>query len=129
MKTLPTNNHNQGIFSPKLGHFFPIFEKGQGRPPPLHKNYFCHHKKIKDLGNKADFKISLRNALTIPVYFALNKQEHIKSDFHKYIRQEYLPSTATSVSDINAKLVNLTTNKLTEAREELCKVIHLNNQT
>ena len=22
-------------FPPKLGHFFPIFEKGQGRPPPL----------------------------------------------------------------------------------------------
>ena len=33
MKTLPIDDHNQGIFSPKLGYFFPIFEKGQGRPP------------------------------------------------------------------------------------------------
>ena len=35
MKTLPIDDHNQGIFFHKLGHFFPIFEKGQGRPPPL----------------------------------------------------------------------------------------------
>ena len=34
MKTLPINNHSLGIFFQKLGHFFPIFEKGQGRPPP-----------------------------------------------------------------------------------------------
>ena len=34
MKTLPVDDHNQGIFFHKLGHFFPIFEKGQGRPPP-----------------------------------------------------------------------------------------------
>ena len=34
MKTLPIDDHSQGIFSHKLGHFFPIFEKGQGRPPP-----------------------------------------------------------------------------------------------
>ena len=34
MKTLPIDDHNQGIFSHKLGHFFPIFEKGQGTPPP-----------------------------------------------------------------------------------------------
>ena len=30
--------HNQGSFFPNLGHFFSIFEKGQGRPlppPPL----------------------------------------------------------------------------------------------
>ena len=33
MKTLPIDDHNQGIFFHKLGHFFPIFEKGQGRPP------------------------------------------------------------------------------------------------
>ena len=24
-----------GHFCPKLGNFFPIFEKGQGRPPPV----------------------------------------------------------------------------------------------
>ena len=37
MKTLPIDDHNQGIFFHKLGHFFPIFEKGHGRPhpPPL----------------------------------------------------------------------------------------------
>ena len=35
MKTLPIDDHKLGIFSHKLGHFFPIFEKGQGRPPPL----------------------------------------------------------------------------------------------
>ena len=35
MKNLPIYDHNQGIFSHKLGHFFPIFEKGQGRPNPL----------------------------------------------------------------------------------------------
>ena len=35
MKNLPVNDHNQGIFFHKLWHFFPIFEKGQGRPPPL----------------------------------------------------------------------------------------------
>ena len=38
MKTLPIDDHNQGIFFHKLGHFFPIFEKEQGRPippPPL----------------------------------------------------------------------------------------------
>ena len=34
MKTLPIDDHNQDIFLHKLGHFFPIFEKGQGRPPP-----------------------------------------------------------------------------------------------
>ena len=33
MRNLTQNDHNQGIF-PKLGHLFPIFEKGQGRPPP-----------------------------------------------------------------------------------------------
>ena len=35
MRNLTQNGHNQGIFFPKLGYFFPIFEKGQGRPPPL----------------------------------------------------------------------------------------------
>ena len=25
---------DSGHFFPKLGYFFPIFEKGQGRPPP-----------------------------------------------------------------------------------------------
>ena len=35
MKTLPIDDHNQGIFPQKLGHFFPIFEKEQGRPPPF----------------------------------------------------------------------------------------------
>ena len=35
MKTLPIDDHNQDIFSHKLGTFFPIFEKGQGRTPPL----------------------------------------------------------------------------------------------
>ena len=34
MKTLPIDDRNQAIFFLKLGHFFPIFEKGQGRPPP-----------------------------------------------------------------------------------------------
>ena len=34
MKTLPIDDHNQGIFSHELGHSFPIFEKRQGRPPP-----------------------------------------------------------------------------------------------
>ena len=33
MKTLLIDDHNQGIFSHKLGDFFPIFEKEQGRPP------------------------------------------------------------------------------------------------
>ena len=35
MKTLPIDDHNQGIFFHKLGHVFAVFEKGQGRPPPL----------------------------------------------------------------------------------------------
>ena len=35
MKTLPIDDHNQGIFFHNLGHFFPIFQKGQGTPPPL----------------------------------------------------------------------------------------------
>ena len=35
MKALPIDDHNQGIFFHKLGHFFPIFEKEQGRLPPL----------------------------------------------------------------------------------------------
>ena len=35
MRNLTQDGHNQGIFFPKFGHFFPIFEKGQGRPPPL----------------------------------------------------------------------------------------------
>ena len=30
---LTIDHHNPGNF-PKLGHFFPIFEKEQGRPPP-----------------------------------------------------------------------------------------------
>ena len=33
MRNLTQDGHNQGIFFPKLGHFFSIFEKGQGRPP------------------------------------------------------------------------------------------------
>ena len=35
MKTLPIDDHNQGIFFHNLGHFSPIFQKGQGTPPPL----------------------------------------------------------------------------------------------
>ena len=35
MKTLPIDDHNHGIFFHKLGHFFPIFQKGQRRPLPL----------------------------------------------------------------------------------------------
>ena len=35
MKTLPIDDHNQGIFSHKLGHFFLIFEKGRRDLPPL----------------------------------------------------------------------------------------------
>ena len=34
MKTLPIDDRNQAIFFLKLAHFFPVFEKGQGRPPP-----------------------------------------------------------------------------------------------
>ena len=34
MKTLPIDDQNQGILFDKLGHFYPIFEKGQGRSPP-----------------------------------------------------------------------------------------------
>ena len=34
MKILLIDDNNQGIFSHKSGHFFPICEKGQGRPPP-----------------------------------------------------------------------------------------------
>ena len=33
MRNLTQDGHNQGIFFPKLGHFFSIFEKEQGRPP------------------------------------------------------------------------------------------------
>ena len=32
---LSIDGHNQGIFSPKLEHFLPVFQKGQGRPLPL----------------------------------------------------------------------------------------------
>ena len=35
MKTLPIDDHNQGMFFHKLERFFPIFEKGQRRPTPL----------------------------------------------------------------------------------------------
>ena len=35
MKTLPIDDHNQGIFFHKLRHFFPIFEKGQERRSPV----------------------------------------------------------------------------------------------
>ena len=35
MRNSAQDGHNQGIFFPKLGHFFPIFEEGQGRPPAL----------------------------------------------------------------------------------------------
>ena len=35
MKALPIDDHNQGIFFLKLGHFFLIFEKEQRRLPPL----------------------------------------------------------------------------------------------
>ena len=35
MKTLRIDDHNQGIFFHKLGHFFPIFEKGPGGAAPL----------------------------------------------------------------------------------------------
>ena len=34
LEILPINDHNQGIFFPKLALFFPIFEKGHGRLPP-----------------------------------------------------------------------------------------------
>ena len=43
MKTLPIDEHNQGIFFHKLGHFFPIIEKGQGRPPPSPSSYAPEH--------------------------------------------------------------------------------------
>ena len=35
MRNLTQGGNNQDIFFPKLGHFFRISEKGQGRPPPL----------------------------------------------------------------------------------------------
>ena len=34
MRNLNQDNHDQCIFSTNLGQFFPIFEKGQVRPPP-----------------------------------------------------------------------------------------------
>ena len=34
MKTLPIDDHNKGDFFHKLGNFYSIFEKGQGRAPP-----------------------------------------------------------------------------------------------
>ena len=37
MKTLPIDDHNQGVFFHKLGHFFPIFQKGQRRPQSIDK--------------------------------------------------------------------------------------------
>ena len=46
MKTLPIDDHNQGIFSHKLGHFFPIFEEGQGRPPNCH---LCRRNKRREI--------------------------------------------------------------------------------
>ena len=33
MRSFAIDDHSQGIFSKNLGQFFPIFEKGQGRPP------------------------------------------------------------------------------------------------
>ena len=39
MRNLTQDGHNQGIFFPKLGHFFPIFEKEQERPPPPPSSY------------------------------------------------------------------------------------------
>ena len=35
------DDHNLGIFFHKLGHFFPIFEKGQGRPPVVHPSSYA----------------------------------------------------------------------------------------
>ena len=55
MKTLPIDDHNQGIFSHKLGHFFPIFEKGQGTPPPLPPSSYgpdTSYKKHPDVNDK-----------------------------------------------------------------------------
>ena len=34
MRNLTYRWPQSGQFCPKLGHFFPIFEKGQGGPPP-----------------------------------------------------------------------------------------------
>ena len=37
IRNLTQDGHNQGIFFPKFGHFFPIFKIEQGRhssPPP-----------------------------------------------------------------------------------------------
>ena len=34
MRNLNQDDHDQCIFSTNLGQFFPIFEKGQVRPPP-----------------------------------------------------------------------------------------------
>ena len=46
MKILPIDDNNQGIFPHKSGHFFPIFEKGQGRPPPLSSSSYAPGVKI-----------------------------------------------------------------------------------
>ena len=35
MRNLTRDGHSQGIFFQNEGNFFPIFEKWQGRPPPL----------------------------------------------------------------------------------------------
>ena len=35
MKNLTRDGNSQGIFFQNEGNFFPIFEKWQGRPPPL----------------------------------------------------------------------------------------------
>ena len=62
MKTLPIDDHNQGIFPHKLGYFFPIFKKGQGRPPlPPRSRYapagmvYCNHSSLVTLLNDAKY--------------------------------------------------------------------------
>ena len=51
-------------FCPKLGHFFPIFKKGQGRPPPYPTlvTYQINYKQINmDCLSSSDVEIALDN--------------------------------------------------------------------
>ena len=43
MKTSPIDDHNQAIFSHKLGHFFPIFEEGPTLPPSSYAPVLALH--------------------------------------------------------------------------------------
>ena len=78
MNTLSIDDHNQSIFFHKLWHFFPIFEKGQRRPPLLPPSSYAPN--VLTMGQLTGyFLLTLKSIITCP-FLALLLQ-HLSSSY------------------------------------------------